>query len=389
MDTSRLQIRWKMRLGGLIALVLGLSATTTAATPLSVALVPPQDYEPTLAQLTAIGKAMGITVTQLTPAELVNAAAFNAANYPLAVYTGRERYCYTVDKPGDGASALLRYVREGGVLLVAGLCWPFYRPVDYVNGEWVASQGELPEFAADADEHLRRQMERLNQSAVGNFNRYIGLNISGEGTTQFESPEEPVTLRRNTNTELTFGLPEQFEFPAQGDLRYRPVSARHGMPQARFVPIVTAFGDSGNEYGPGIAVVTREPQEGRRGTVIYVWGTFMSTRHAPGIVREVIRLAARESATSEDRARVADLTGKLQGMVDASTALQKTLTDAPDTTPALTYLRRQTDHVAEALRQLQDTIVVRSFGPAERSLTGLDDTLQRLEGRVAGLVAGR
>jgi len=43
-----------------------------------------------------------------------------------------------------------------------------------------------PAFAGPEDQWLRQQMKQFGQTAIGNFNRYLGLNIAGQGTKQFE-----------------------------------------------------------------------------------------------------------------------------------------------------------------------------------------------------------
>jgi len=57
--------------------------------------------------------------------------------------TGNEDYLETVTQPGDGREALLRYVREGGTLVVAGICRPFTYGRDLTAAE-LASTDKAP-----------------------------------------------------------------------------------------------------------------------------------------------------------------------------------------------------------------------------------------------------
>ncbi len=370
----------------LLSVTLALAGSSAVAEPLRIALVPPQDFEPTLSHISAAGAMLSVDVDTLTPEQLVDPNAFNAAKYPLAVYAGKERYCYTVKGPGDGAEALLRYVREGGVLLVAGLCWPFYRPVDYFGGQWLTSKGELPTFRADADEYLVKQMKQLDQSSVGNFNRYLGLNIAGEGTQQFERPEESVTLKVVSRELRDVALPAGFPFPGSGsDLRFRPASSRTGLPNFTFEPLVTAVGESGTEYGAAMALIRHNAQGPKPGTVYYVWGTLMATNYAPAITREVIRLAAKQSSTSDDRAVMGRLRQRLQTLADMNSAVVEALDGAPQDTPALSYMTREADALDAILGGLKDTILVRNYEAVEQGLEDAEKSVTLLKNRVTAL----
>src|SRR5205814_907398 len=63
----------------------------------------------------------------LTPEQLIDAEQFNARKFPVALYLNGEDYVETVKTPGDAAEAVVRYVREGGTLiLLSGLPYPMY-----------------------------------------------------------------------------------------------------------------------------------------------------------------------------------------------------------------------------------------------------------------------
>lgn len=365
------------------AVLLGLLAKAATCGPLAIAIVPPQDYQPTISQVKTAAAALQVAVDELTPDQLVDPGLFNATRYPLAVYVGGERYAYTVKTPGDGAEALLRYVHQGGTLLVAGMCWPFYRPVDYLGEKWTPSKGEVPQFRKDADEHLVSQMKALGQSSVGNFNRYLGINISGEGTEQFEAPDEPITMRLVSDRIRPAGLPEAFPFPSSGDLRFRPASERVGLDGVEFEPVIKAVGESMQDYGAAMAVIRHPgPPEG---LVVYVWGTLMTTSHAPAITADVLRLAARRSSTPEERRTVSTMREQLDGLVRRNRELSRNLSASAESMPARAYLLRDAGYQARILNNLADMILVRNFEPAREAMARADDAISRLEARLAAV----
>ncbi|MBN2450853.1 MAG: hypothetical protein JXR77_10720 [Lentisphaeria bacterium] len=353
-----------------LALLVALLGTLPlAAEPLRVALIPPQDYEPTLSLFRRLGQELGIPPEEVPPESFVDPLAFSAARYPLAVYTGAERYCFTVSQSGDGARALLRYVEEGGVLLVAGMCWPFYRPVDWRGGAWVPSEGRLPAFAGAEDDALSRSMKAFGQTAVGNFNRFLGLNVSGQGTKQFEAPDEGIRLLLTEAGRGLFALPGEFPFPASGDLRFRPVSVSHGLAGWDLEPAMDAVGESGVAYGAASARV-RHPGGGQ---VIYVWGTLMTTPQAEAVADGVLRLAAsRQQAGGPEAARsaacrqhLAALRVRLDGMATGEGA-------------AWRYVDRHRTRARELCTLVERVLMVNHLARAEEMLSLTADLADRI-----------
>jgi len=361
-----------------------LQACQSYAGPLRIALIPPQDYEPTLSQVKGAAGALGLTVDELTPEQLVDREVFTPAQYPLAVFSGAERYCYTVKRTGDGATALMRYLREGGVLLVAGMCWPLYRPVDWSGSEWITSQGKLPQFSGEEDRRLQEQMAAFGQTEVGSFNRYLGLNIAGEGTTQFEKPEETITFRAGPGKALMPGLPDEFPFPTSGDVRFRPASVRSSLRGAIVEAVAIAVGESGNEYGPGIVAIDLSNSDVKGGTVLYVWGTLMSTAQGPAITRDVLRYAAAQTMTAADSEAVAKLGAETKALRERVQTLSGRLNAAPEGAPARSYLLREADYLTRLLALTEDALAVRNFGTAKEKITIATEGVQRLSVRVEG-----
>ncbi len=307
-EPSQVPSRPLGRLAAAVAalVALALLGPAAGADALRVAFFPPLDRADVLAQAQGLGRALGLEVSVLTPQQLVDPAVFCPERYQLAVYTGHERYVYEVASPGDGARALLDYLGKGGTILVSGTCWPFYRPLKATGDSLEPYAGPVPQHQGPQDAWLTQAMAQLNQSPVGTFNRFLGLNISGEGTTQFEAPEETI---RFTVSEAGRGLfpslPESLPFPGSGDLRFRPASGRNLGPGVQFTAITEAVGESGKAYGPGICVVdhTEGPLAG--GRVIYLWGTLVQGPQGGALLADAFRLAARHARLGGDQALAA------------------------------------------------------------------------------------
>lgn len=347
----------------------------------AIALFPPEDAATTVNLVKAVGREFSVPVAELGPEDFVDPAQTDPGRYPLAVYSGFERYVFTVKKPGDGAQALLSYVRSGGVLLVAGRCWPFYRAIDYAGGEYVPTRGEPPVFEGPEDEWLREQMAAFDQTATGNFNRFLGLNISGEGTKQLEEPEEEITFSTTPGgRELFPSLSDTFPFPGEGDLRFRPASGANLQPGTEFTPVAIATGASGQVYGPGIAVIG--PEMG--GTVIYIWGTLLDTRLGRGLVRDAVMLAGRLTATPDELRQARELAGQLKDLTRRATELAQALEGRPSDAALASYLRREVSFAQARLETVRGAATVRRFNAAKEQIQAIEQTLARVNRRLGG-----
>ena len=130
----------------------------------------------------------------LTPQQLVDAKAFNARRFPVALYLGFEGYIDTVNRGGDVLGALARHLNEGGLLALLGY-------------------GPYPMYAATGPEGTRPSP----------FLPMIGLPVN----MCFEEPPAGVRLVMTGNREQKVmpDIPAQAAFPTTGDLRLRTVSA--------------------------------------------------------------------------------------------------------------------------------------------------------------------
>jgi len=365
----------------LAALIHAPLSSPASAGDFAVALFPPLDVAETANLVQAVGREFLVPVAEVSPEDFVDPAKVDPQRYPLAVYSGFERYVYTVRSPGDGAQALLSYVRSGGVLLVAGRCWPFFRAIDYAGGEYVPTRGEPPQFEGPEDEWLKEQMAAFDQTATGSLNRFLGLNISGEGTKQFEEPDEEVTFTTTPEGQKLFpSLPATFAFPGSGDSRFRPASGSNLQAGVEFTPLAIAAGASGEVYGPGIAVVRHQPG----GTVIYVWETLLGTGLGRDLMRDAVMLAARLTATPEELQQVEGLAAELQDLRQRATEASKALEGRSADDALGSYLKREVDLALTRLSTVKGMAMVRQLDAARERTKAIEQTLSRLSRRMGG-----
>lgn len=223
-----------------------------------IAFIPPHGR--TFSTLARWADELGLETVPLTPAELVDPNMFSAARWPVAVYTGDERYYRTVAKRGDGEAALLRYLREGGTLVVAGICRPFT-------------------YAIDAQADGTEKMQRKPWVLLGKQFHLLLLGPSEQtkDAIGFERPPEGVelTMHVTPGQGVFWRLPARIAFPERGDQRYRPLTTQ-GMPQEDEVePLIVTKGSDGRSYGPAAAVIRHKCQQFSGARVIWVWGTLL------------------------------------------------------------------------------------------------------------------
>jgi len=362
------------------------TGTVGNAAPLRIGLLPPQDRPSVTAHLKALADELGLEVETLTPEQMVDPAVFNAQRLPVAVYTGSERYLYTVRARGDATQALLRYLREGGFLLVGGFVWPFYRAHDWTGKGYVPSaRGPLDEEAI-LDPWLREQMARLGQTRAGNFNQALGLNIAGAGTMEFESPPETVEFVTNPDQVLFPHLPDRFPFPRGLDSRYRPASPGNLLAGAIATPIVSLVGESGQAYGPGVMLIEHRGNQLAPGTVLYLWGSLLESAVGDRLLRDALRLAAGKVARPSETDTLARLETGLDRLRAGVQETRNLLASVPSSALDLTYFQRQVAALQQQAGRLEEVLGVHNFAVAEARLELLQESLERLQRRVAVLV---
>ncbi|MGO8698724.1 MAG: hypothetical protein ACLQVY_13505 [Limisphaerales bacterium] len=179
----------------------------------------------------------------LTEAQLVNSNVFNAARYPLAFYLGGENYLKTVVAPGDGKSAIIRYLAGGGTLVVLATGpFPFY----YGYGP-----SDQP---GPADPLLPA----------------LGLPIA----INFEAAPSGIYMQRYTNQTILQSVPVDFAFPP-GDQRLRAVASSLVSSLNRYEPLIKALAP-GMNYGDAAAFIAFGTGPAAGGKILYVWDTLLS-----------------------------------------------------------------------------------------------------------------
>ncbi len=176
----------------------------------------------------------GLSIREVTPEEIVDAARFSGEAFPIAIYASHERYQNTVHEDGDVDTALQAYLREGGMLVcVSSGPFPFY------------STEEGPVNAA-----IR-----------------LGLPVK-QG---WERPPEGSSPTFDIDTALLPGLPPSVDFPKAGDLRWRPAGRDLLAERDVYTPLARLRDANGDSLGDGIAYVERVASEPVGAKTLYVW----------------------------------------------------------------------------------------------------------------------
>lgn len=244
-----------------------------------IAFIPPCGT--TYGALIDCAEKLGLEACTLTPQQFVDSELFTPARFPVAVYTGVENYYRTVRQPGDGEEALLRYLRQGGLLVVAGACHPFTYPIDVQPDgtekqltDWILFNKRFELFLMGPDEQQK--------DAIGFETPPPGIEL-----TMHLAPDQPVL----------WDWPATRPFPEQGDLRYRPLSAQGIAPEDRFAPVITTSGSDGRDYGPAAALIEHRCAAFSGTRVLWVWGTLLQAEANRGdsVAAQILTYAATQA----------------------------------------------------------------------------------------------
>lgn len=285
-----------------VLLLLGLIALfpLRASGERRLALLPPMDQPGVARIIEQTAQPWGIPVDVLSPEALVS-EGLNPTQYPVAICLGAERYLYQVREPSDGTAALVRYLSQGGFLVVGGFVWPFFRPVrwdgmEYQNLEVTPSAGFHLPYASRDNEVFRGEVVGMS------FNLPLGLWVAGPDTVQFEKPEEPVHFEKLGD--LLPHVSERLNFPDQ-DPRFRPCSRMSSKRVRICQPWMVLKGESGKEYGPGILYIEHDTSYLTGGKILYVWGGLLQGEENEAILRDLLVFALAEGldAKTVDKAR--------------------------------------------------------------------------------------
>ena len=224
-----------------------------------IAILPPKGGEPA-----AMGMVFGRTlldrkVVELEGRELLDAGGFSAERFPVAFHVGFERHLRTIKAPNDGQDALVRYLHEGGTMVVATAApYPTYYAQDAGNPKPEPGQPIFP---------------RLGIGIVGSFER------PAEGQSFTMQPVEGQTVLPS--------LTETWPYPTTGDLRLRALGP--STDQAKMTPLVEVRDADGNVVGPAAALFELQPA----GTLLYVSSPIMNdAARADGVMCDIVRWVA-------------------------------------------------------------------------------------------------
>jgi hypothetical protein len=186
---------------------------------------------------------MGARMKELRWEDVVG-GALTAKRYPVLLYCAGERYRRSVEKDGDVDDALVRYLRSGGSLMVLpALPWPFYY-----------------------DENGRT----VNRSSRFGLTLRMG----------WERPPESVKTHFVQPKRSLPHVPERFEFPKAGDLRWRPFYAGTEVEHTSLLQVRDAAGTY-----LGDAAAWCESKDG--GKVVYVCFNLLEGPYAEALLYDV------------------------------------------------------------------------------------------------------
>jgi hypothetical protein len=177
------------------------------------------------------------------------AGGVDAGKHQVLLYCAGEHYRRTVKRAGDVDDALAAYLKAGGSLAVLpALPWPFYYDQD---GKAVSQAGRF------------------------------GVTIRGG----WERPQTDARLTFVQPKRLLPHVPEEFAFPASGDLRWRAM-LEDG--QAKYASLLQLY--AGGEKYLGDAIAYAELKEG--GRIIYAWFGLLNGPYAEAVVHDVFDFLA-------------------------------------------------------------------------------------------------
>lgn len=227
----------------------------------AIAMLPPRSGVPGILRKFMGATSLGSKIDELAPRQMVDPELFSAAQYPFALQVGQEQYHRSVLAPDDGAEALLRYLDQGGTLILASTGpYPMYYALD--SGAPAPQHGDA-------------------------FTHRLGI----RATFSMERPPEgqEMSLHRAAPKALP-SMPESVPYPTTGDLRIRCLAAPDA-PQVSTIPLVELRDGQGQTRGHAAALF--ELASG--GRVVFIWGGLLAHREAgDAIMGDLIRWIAEE-----------------------------------------------------------------------------------------------
>jgi len=177
----------------------------------------------------------GLSVKELTWADVADAGVLNPKNFPLVFHNGGESYSATGQAAGDVVPALQHYLAQGGFLVsLPRLPFPFYYDSATSQAQPVADQ--------------------------------IGLPVR-QG---WEQPPAGIRLTFHAGGHLP-DIPSITPFPTTGDLRWRPADSAAIRRGDSYESLVSLNDNTGHSYGDAIAYVKHLMPPLATGQTLYVW----------------------------------------------------------------------------------------------------------------------
>jgi hypothetical protein len=229
-----------------------------------IAVLPPAGGEPAALSTILARTRLRQKLVTLTGDDLLDAQRFSADRYPVALYVGVERHLRTIREPNDAADAVIRYLAEGGAIVMAtSMPYPTYYAIDAGEPQPIPNQPLL---------------------------RRLGVDI----VAAFERPPEgaQLTIRSVEGQTILPSVTESWPFPSTGDLRLRAFGVRQDEPSS-MTPILEVRDAQGNAVGPCAALFDLAGPDHPAGTILYVWsGVMNDAQVAEDIVGDLVRWIA-------------------------------------------------------------------------------------------------
>jgi len=236
--------------------------------PIALAIIQPVGDVKSTNPVKKIAKELGIELVTLTAAQMADPDIFTPKKYPVIIYTALEMGARNYEGK-DLMQALINYMSKGGILISTGGCWPFYYACDWDGTKWAPKE-------------------------VLMFGKDLGLFIASK----WEKPPEDKTIviKHTSGDKIFTSLPKEFPYPAKGDLRLRSFDAGAAEEEGgNYKPILTVEDSDGEAYGEVLAVYER-PSEFKNSTVIFIWGTLLTTQYADGILADAFAYALEKAS---------------------------------------------------------------------------------------------
>ena len=195
----------------------------------------------------------------LKPAELLDPALFNAGRLKVLLNLDGEEYPGTIRREGDGAEAILGYLRSGGKLAMLTS-----QPLPFCYDSGLGSD--------------------VGRSLTSRMGFTVGFGFETPPTGDLEM------LINSWQNVMVTGLPARMPFLKEGDLRLRVVRPQQVSHDARYTPLISVVPPGGSSLGDAAAYAefVRGPMRGA--ALLYVWSGLLADRQlGPPLIEQALR----------------------------------------------------------------------------------------------------